>query len=108
MICIFNTNVIMRSCLKFSCHFATVETSKIKNVELQQLNILYMKVTRKGKFQVLLLVSCQWHALRMCSLTSFRTNIWREKVNAKINSVLSVKFCDMCRSVYFIFSLYIR
>lgn len=107
-ICICNTNVIMRPCPQFSCHFATVETFKIKNVECQQLNILYVKVTGKGKFQVLLLVSCQWHELRMCSLASFRTNIWREKVNATINSVIRVKFCDMCRSVYFRFSWYIR
>lgn len=57
--CICNTNVIMRPRLQFSCHFATVETFKIKNVEFEQLNILYMKVTGKGKFQVLLLVSCQ-------------------------------------------------
>lgn len=55
-ICICNTNVIMRPRLQFSCHFATVETIKIKNVAYQQLNILYMKVTGKGKFQVFLLV----------------------------------------------------
>lgn len=58
-ICICNTNVIMRPRLQFSCHFATVKTFKIKDVEFQQLDILYMKVTGKGKFQVLLLVSYQ-------------------------------------------------
>jgi hypothetical protein len=55
-ICICNRNIIMRPRLQFSRHFATVETIKIKNVAYQQLNILYMKVTGKGKFQVFLLV----------------------------------------------------
>lgn len=55
-ICICNTNVIMCPRLQFSCHFATAKTFKIKDVMFQQLNILYMKVTGKGKFQVLLLV----------------------------------------------------
>jgi hypothetical protein len=59
-ICICNTNVIMRPRLQLLCHFATVETFKLKkNVEFQHLHIFYMKVTGKGKFQVLLLVSYQ-------------------------------------------------
>jgi hypothetical protein len=51
-ICICNTNVIMRPRLQFSWHFATAETFKIKNVEFQQFNVFYVKVTGKGKFQV--------------------------------------------------------